>query len=74
MVSQPAEFRPVPRVNVSSKESFEAIVRQGSPVIIEGLDIGACRSKWTLDYLAKQVGDRKVCVIAGQGHKIIFQH
>lgn len=27
---------------------------------MEGLDIGACRSKWTLDYLAKQLGDRQV--------------
>ncbi|KAK7723681.1 tRNA methyltransferase ppm2 [Diaporthe eres] len=60
--SQPAEIRPIPRVNVSSKESFEHIVRQGSPVLIEGLDIGACRSKWTLDYLAEQVGDRQVVV------------
>lgn len=58
--SQTAEIRPIPRVNVSSKESFEHIVRQGSPVLIEGLDIGACRSKWTLDYLAEQVGDRQV--------------
>lgn len=29
--------------------------------MIEGLDIGACRSKWTLDYLAEHVGDRQVC-------------
>ncbi|KAI7777459.1 hypothetical protein LA080_003500 [Diaporthe eres] len=60
--SQPAEIRPIPHVNVSSKESFEHIVRQGSPVLIEGLDIGTCRSKWTLDYLAEQLGDRQVVV------------
>lgn len=58
--SQPAEIRPIPRVNVSSKGMFEKIVSQGSPVLIEGLDIGACRSKWSLDYLAEQVGDRQV--------------
>lgn len=71
--SQPAEIRPIPRVYVSSRESFEAIVRQGLPVVIEGLDIGACRSKWTMDYLAKQVGDRKVRMIAGQRQKIAFK-
>lgn len=58
--SQAAEIRPIPRVNVSSKESMADIIRQGSPVLIEGLDIGACRNKWTLDYLAEQVGDRQV--------------
>ncbi|KAG8160283.1 hypothetical protein KVR01_009819 [Diaporthe batatas] len=60
--SQPTDIKPVPRVHVSSKESFEAIVRQGLPVVIEDLDIGPCRSKWTLDYLTRQVGDRKVVV------------
>lgn len=58
--SQAAEVRPISRVNVSSKESMADIVRQGSPVLIQGLDIGACRSKWTLEYLAEQVGDRQV--------------
>lgn len=60
--SQPTDVKPIPRVHVSSNESFEAIVRRGLPVVIEGLDMGACRSKWTLDYLAKQVGNRKVVV------------
>lgn len=66
MDGQPTEIKPVPRVHISSKESFEAIVRQGLPVVIEGLDIGACHSKWTLDYLAKQAGDRQVRVTAGK--------
>ncbi|KAJ0125523.1 leucine carboxyl methyltransferase [Diaporthe amygdali] len=61
-LDKPAEVRPIPRVNAASRESFEDIVRQGTPVVIEGLDLGACRSKWTLDYLAKQVGSRKVVV------------
>lgn len=33
--------------------------------MMEGLDIGTCRSKWTLEYLAEQVGDRKVRGILG---------
>ena len=70
MDSQRTEVRPIPRVNVHSKESFEDIVRKGLPVLIEGLDIGACRSKWTLDYLAKQLGDRKVGGVASQRPKI----
>lgn len=66
---QPAQVKPTPRVNVSSKESFDEIVRKGSPVVIEGLDLGACHSKWTMTFLAEQVGDRKVCGDARQQQK-----
>ncbi|KAL1848695.1 tRNA methyltransferase ppm2 [Diaporthe australafricana] len=61
---QAAQAKPTPRVNVGSKESFDDIVRKGSPVVIEGLDLGACHGKWTIDFLAGQVGDRKVVVHA----------
>lgn len=71
--SQRTEIRPIPRVCVHSKRSFEDIVRKGLPVLIEGLDIGVCRSKWTLDYLAKQVGDRRVGGGVCQRQKTFYQ-
>ena len=31
---------------------------QRKPLVLEGIDLGACTSKWTVDYLS-QVGGRK---------------
>ncbi|ROW12901.1 hypothetical protein VPNG_04763 [Cytospora leucostoma] len=60
---QVAEIKPIRRVNLSSDESFGDIVRKGLPVIVEGLDLGACGNKWTMGYLTEHIGeDRKVVV------------
>lgn len=58
----------VERVRLNAALSFEAIVAIGRPVVLEGLDIGPCTSKWSLDHLASQIGqDRKVR--PGQPHR-----
>lgn len=58
---QPAAVRTVKRVRLSTGHSFEDIVAQGEPVVIQGLDLGPCTAQWSLGYLANQIGpDRKV--------------
>ncbi|XP_006059385.1 tRNA wybutosine-synthesizing protein 5 isoform X2 [Bubalus kerabau] len=50
---------PVPRFEGVSQEQFiEHLYPQRKPLVLEGIDLGACTSKWTVDYLS-QVGGRK---------------
>lgn len=56
---EPPTIKVIPRVKVESKEVFEKLLRNGSPAILEGLDIGSCCSAWSLEHLTKQI-DRKV--------------
>lgn len=57
--SQRAEVRSIPRVKLESGDSFENILASDQPVILEGLDIGPCTSKWSLDYLTRQIGEER---------------
>ncbi|PSR79145.1 methyltransferase-like protein [Coniella lustricola] len=71
--NQPVEIRAVQRTSIDSRESFAKIMEQGLPVILEGLDLGSCLSKWTLDYLTKAIGEtRKVVVHEAQSKKMDF--
>ncbi|KAK1998871.1 leucine carboxyl methyltransferase [Colletotrichum falcatum] len=59
----PAEKQAVPRVRIETAEHFQKILEAGKPVIIEGSDIGPCKSAWSAEYLINSVGsDRKVSV------------
>ncbi|KAM9663422.1 tRNA wybutosine-synthesizing protein 5 isoform 1-T1 [Trichechus inunguis] len=50
---------PVPRLEGVSREQFvQHLYPQRKPLVLEGIDLGACTSKWTVDYLS-QVGGRK---------------
>lgn len=50
---------PVPRLEGVSQEQFvQHLYPQRKPLVLEGIDLGACTSKWTVDYLS-QVGGRK---------------
>lgn len=61
--SHSAEIRPVRRVKLDSGHSFEKLLALDQPAILEGLDLGPCTTKWSLDYLTRQIGkDRKVVV------------
>lgn len=46
----------IPRVSVSSVQEFQTIIDVSRPVIIEGLDIGPCVSRWSKEYLEKAIG------------------
>lgn len=50
---------PVPRLEGVSQEHFlQHLYPQRKPVVLEGIDLGPCTSKWTVDYLS-QIGGRK---------------
>jgi tRNA wybutosine-synthesizing protein 4 len=58
-----AQITPIPRVRLETENDFERILREGRPVVIEGLDLGSCVSAWTLEYMVEKVGAaRKVGV------------
>ncbi|KAK4043620.1 hypothetical protein C8A01DRAFT_12935 [Parachaetomium inaequale] len=58
-----APITPIHKVKLETADDFRKIVRDGRPVILEGLDLGSCVSAWTLDYLVDKVGaDRKVVI------------
>lgn len=56
-----ATLTPIRRLRVQTEDEFLRAVREGRPVVLEGLSLGNCVSAWTLDYLVNQIGaDRKV--------------
>jgi tRNA wybutosine-synthesizing protein 4 len=58
---KPPRITPIPRVKLETADDFLKIVREGKPVVLEGLDLGSCVSAWTPDYLVDKVGaDREV--------------
>lgn len=58
---EPTEPTPIPRLRLGTGDDFAKVVRDGRPVVLEGLDLGSCVANWTLNYLADKVGaDREV--------------
>ncbi|KAK3683685.1 hypothetical protein B0T22DRAFT_383634 [Podospora appendiculata] len=56
-------IKPIARLRVETKEDFVRLVREGRPVVLEGLYLGRCVSAWNLEYLVDRVGaDRKVVI------------
>ncbi|XP_059783321.1 tRNA wybutosine-synthesizing protein 5 isoform X2 [Balaenoptera ricei] len=52
---------PVPRLEGVSQEQFmEHLYPQRKPLVLEGIDLGTCTSKWTVDYLSQIGGRREV--------------
>nr|XP_051704285.1 tRNA wybutosine-synthesizing protein 5 isoform X3 [Oryctolagus cuniculus] len=50
---------PVPRLEGVSEEQFlRDLYPQRKPLVLEGIDLGPCTSKWTVDYLS-QIGGKK---------------
>ncbi|KAL2016509.1 hypothetical protein VTK56DRAFT_3437 [Thermocarpiscus australiensis] len=58
-----AHITAIRRLRLETEADFLKIVREGRPVVLEGLDLGNCVSTWSLDYLVDKVGrDRKVVI------------
>ena len=56
-----ATITPIRRIKLETEADFLKIVREGRPVVVEGLNLGNCVSTWTPDYLVDKIGaDRKV--------------
>ncbi|XP_048200975.1 tRNA wybutosine-synthesizing protein 5 isoform X1 [Perognathus longimembris pacificus] len=55
------ERRPVPRLRDVSREQFlQHLYPQRKPLVLEGIDLGSCTSKWTVDYLSQVGGTKEV--------------
>ncbi|XP_057614321.1 tRNA wybutosine-synthesizing protein 5 isoform X3 [Chionomys nivalis] len=51
----------VPRLRGVTREQFlEHLYPQRKPLVLEGLDLGPCTSKWTVDYLSRAGGVKEV--------------
>ncbi|XP_006153049.1 tRNA wybutosine-synthesizing protein 5 isoform X2 [Tupaia chinensis] len=52
---------PVPRLEGVSQEQFmRHLYPQRKPLVLEGIDLGTCTSKWTVDYLSQVGGNKEV--------------
>lgn len=49
----------IPRLSVTTPEQFEDILREGVPVILEGLHLGNCTRFWTSSHITDAVGQTK---------------
>lgn len=49
----------IPRVKADSSADFENHLKNGKPVIVEGLNLGGCVEKWTPEYMVEAVGADK---------------
>ncbi|KAM4835913.1 tRNA wybutosine-synthesizing protein 5 isoform 1-T1 [Thomomys bottae] len=55
------ERLPVPRLPGVSREQFlQHLYPQRKPLVLEGIDLGSCTSKWTVDYLSQIGGTKEV--------------
>ncbi len=59
-----SHIQPIPRDKLGSQDDFARILREGRPVVLEGLDLGKCVSTWDLKSLTEKVGkDHKVSTL-----------
>ncbi|KAK0741628.1 hypothetical protein B0T21DRAFT_381455 [Apiosordaria backusii] len=56
-------IKTIERVQLKTAEDFAKIVRDGRPVVLEGLDLGNCVTSWNLKYLAEKVGSNRKVVV-----------
>ena len=65
---------PVPPATVTSKTSFQELVRLSTPKLLNGLAIGPCTNLWTLSYLkSKTSSSRKVIIHSAPSSTMSFQ-
>ncbi|MCJ1282951.1 tRNA methyltransferase ppm2 [Xylographa opegraphella] len=65
---------PVPRERLARAGRFERIVNKSEPVVIEGLGVGPCTTRWTTEYLKRQIGpDRQVIIHQAESRDMNFQ-
>ncbi|KAG9232208.1 hypothetical protein BJ875DRAFT_467488 [Amylocarpus encephaloides] len=57
---EPLQIR---RVKVRNPGEFQTIIRDGRPIILEGLDLGKCIEAWTPDGLKEKIGPSREVVV-----------
>ncbi|GJN78048.1 tRNA methyltransferase ppm2 [Purpureocillium lilacinum] len=54
----------VPRIRLGPEDAtFDEVLLDAKPVILEGLNLGACVEKWTPQYMVEKVGDDTEVVV-----------
>ncbi|MCJ1392139.1 tRNA methyltransferase ppm2 [Xylographa bjoerkii] len=65
---------PVSRQRLLRDGRFERIVNKSEPAVIEGLGLGPCTTRWTTEYLKRQVGpERQVTIHQAESRDMNFQ-
>ena len=54
----------IPRQRCESAISFEAVVSHSKPAALEGLDLGPCVNRWSLEYLKESIGPERLVIFA----------
>jgi tRNA wybutosine-synthesizing protein 4 len=54
-----AKIITIPRVKSGVNLDFQAMLREGKPVVIETTDLGKCVESWNPDYLVDRIGKDK---------------
>lgn len=64
----------IERVSLGATAGFPQLVQQCQPRMIEGLDFGPCRRRWSKDYLLSKIGrNRPVVVHEAHSRSMNFQ-
>lgn len=58
----------IARFNVSTSNHFERLTNQSKPFIMKNMDLGACLSNWSLEYLRAKIGDERSVSFLPPGH------
>ncbi|MCJ1403549.1 tRNA methyltransferase ppm2 [Xylographa trunciseda] len=65
---------PVSRERLLRDGRFDRIVLKSEPVVMEGLGLGPCTTRWTAEYLKRQIGpERQVTVHQAESRDMNFQ-
>ncbi|XP_077996934.1 tRNA wybutosine-synthesizing protein 5-like [Glandiceps talaboti] len=59
---QPKKLQVQVHENITEEEFVQEIYPKRLPVVLRGLDIGACKEKWTTDFLCQNGGSQEVKV------------
>ncbi|KAM4626500.1 tRNA wybutosine-synthesizing protein 5 isoform 1-T3 [Discoglossus pictus] len=58
--------------DVDKEKFLKDIYPLRKPVVLKGIDLGPCRGRWTVDYLSRTGGDRKVKIHVSQVPQMDF--
>lgn len=59
LLAESEGIRGILRLNIETSNDFMQMINNSQPFIIEGLDLGPCQRKWTLDLLKARIGPHR---------------
>lgn len=64
----------VARLSIETEADFVKLVKQSEPKVLEGLDYGPCKTRWTREYLLNKIGaEMPVVVHQARSRSMNFQ-